>query len=199
MSFSCLYPEGFFWLELAQGLSMLFRCCEFNVQLPCCVQNPLFPIPSDPSFLLSLPQISLSLVGRAVRCMTLLRVEYSKASHSLCDDHLKVSVLIAFMDLFLTVLFSHRFNLHEGQTFNQLLPDTKIHEEVLGAISTSPVLSLVSTGTEHPHPEAKKTADAPKSWHALGSERSHHHGPPHPDTQEHGPEGHFTNISLCTF
>lgn len=78
MSLSCLYPEGFFWLELAQGLSMLFWCCEFNVQLPCCVQNPLFPIPSDPSFLLSLPQISLSLVGRAVRCMTLLRAETPK-------------------------------------------------------------------------------------------------------------------------
>jgi len=71
------------------------------VQLPCCVQNPLFPIPSDPSFLLSLPQISLSLVGRTVRCMTLLRAEHSKASHSLCDDQLKVSVLMAFMIYFL--------------------------------------------------------------------------------------------------
>jgi hypothetical protein len=67
------------------------------------------------------------------------------------------------MDLFLIVLFSHRFNLLEGQTFNQLLPDTEIHEEVLCAISASPVLSLVSTGAQHPHPEAKKTAVAPKS------------------------------------
>lgn len=92
-----------------------------------------------------------------------LKAEQSKASHSVGDDQLRISVLTAMMDLFLTVLFSHRFNLHEGQTFNQLLPDTKIHEEVLCAISEGPVLSLMSTGAEHPYPEAKKTAVAPKS------------------------------------
>ncbi|GAB1299257.1 A disintegrin and metalloproteinase with thrombospondin motifs 12 [Apodemus speciosus] len=81
-----------------------------------------------------------------------------------------------------------RFNMHEGQTFNQLLPDTKIHEEVLCAVSASPVLPLMSSGTQHPHPEAKKTAVAPKPQHALGSERSRHHGPPQPETQELGPD-----------
>lgn len=89
--------------------------------------------------------------------------------------------------------------MHEGQAFNQLLPDAKIHEEVLCAIGASPVLPLMSSGTQHPHPEAKKTAVAPKPQHALGSEGSRHHGPPQPEVQEHGPDGHrFTNILLYT-
>lgn len=88
--------------------------------------------------------------------------------------------------------------MHEGQTFNQLLPDTKIHEEVLCAVGASPVLPLMSSGAQHPHPEAKKTAVAPKPQHSLGSEESRHHGPPQPETQEHGPDSRFTNILLYT-
>ncbi|KAL6079546.1 hypothetical protein STEG23_038101, partial [Scotinomys teguina] len=94
---------------------------------------------------------------------------------------------------------SCRFNVHEGQAFKQLLPDAKIHEEMLCALSESTVLPLMSSDTEHPHPKAKKTAVAPKSQHPLGSERSHHHQPPQSAAQERGPEGHFIHISLYTF
>lgn len=88
--------------------------------------------------------------------------------------------------------------MHQGQAFNQLLRDAKIHEEMLCALSESTVLPLMSADAEHPHSEAKKTAAAPKSWHPLGSERSHRHQPPQPAAQEHGPEGHFVTISLYT-
>lgn len=89
--------------------------------------------------------------------------------------------------------------MYKGQALSQLLPNTKIHEEMLCVLRESTVLSLMSTDTEHPHPKAKKTAVAPKSRHPLGSGRSHHHRPPQPAAQEHRPEGHFINISLYTF
>lgn len=72
-------------------------------------------------------------------------------------------MLTAIVDSFLIAFVSHRFNVHKGQAFDQLLPDAEIHEEMLCALSESPVLPLVSADTERPHPEAEKAAVAPNS------------------------------------
>lgn len=190
-------------LSLHRSCTCWYDAVSSNVQLPRWVQKApfpsCFPPPLTPtSFLLPLPQIPLSLMGSSVRCVACLGLNTPQPL-ILCDDQLKVSAFTATEDSFLNVFFYHRFDLHEGQTFNKLLPDTKIHEEVFCALSESSVLPFMSTGTEHPHPKATKTAAIPKSQHPLGPERSHHQRPPQPAAKEHGLEGHFTDTSLCTF